>query len=516
MIIPTNSLPEPVKFSPSFRQLIESRRFVTLKIKVMKKILLILSFLAASAFLQKGNTQCTLANPGIKWNYSQVDGANCKIGIDLYFDIIHNSGGKWVWVHIFPAGDYSNFDYSEGKPPTLANGGLVGSIATFGFFHHGTDLYVATSYSPDGGAPGFQYQYLTLAEGTGQLAGSTRYTIQNIVLTIPGGCNTAQSFKADVWESQAADAQKVHCYITEMDFVANDPTITGLLLCQNPRRYTFTVSSLMTTGSMDISYKVYIDDGDGIFNLATDNIMVFSGTTTLNAANQFKYNSGIQDYLPYSNTKPYSDRDLWVEVTSPAVPNAVYGHIINTCIPLPVKLSSFTALRTSDRVKLNWTTASEINNRGFYILRQNGNNGWQVMGYVPSAALNGNSDAPIQYSFTDMNNLGGVTQYRLQQVDMDNSITYSDIRMVKGMDQSGRLLVFPNPSPDGNLNIVLDNMGTDLNVRLIDMNGRLVKEWDRVTNGKIFVSQVASGMYTLRVYEKNTGQVHQMKVIVSK
>ncbi len=450
----------------------------------MKKILLILSLVALGGLLTQSQAQCDLQNPAVKLNYSSAG--------------------------------YSNFDYSDGKPPTLANGGLVGSIATFGFYHHGSDLEVAISYDPEVGAPGFQYQYLTLAEGTGQLAGSTRYTIQNIVLTIPGGCNTAQSFKADVWESQAADAQKVHCYITEKDFIANDPTITGLLLCQVPRRYTFTVSSLMTTGSMDINYKVYIDNGDGIFNLETDNIMVFSGATTLNAANQYKYISGVQDYLPYSNTKPYSVRDLWVEVTSPSVPNAVYGQIINTCIPLPVKLSSFTAMRTNDRVKLNWTTASEINNRGFYIMRQNGNNGWQVMGYVPSAATNGNSDIAINYSFTDINSLGGVTQYRLQQVDMDNSITYSDIRMVKGMDQTGRLLVFPNPSPDGNLNIVLDNMGTDLTVRLIDMNGRLVKEWNNVTNGRIFVSHVASGMYTLRVWERNTGQVQQLKVIVSK
>ena len=185
-------------------------------------------------------------------------------------------------------------------------------------------------------------------------------------------------------------------------------------------------------------------------------------------------------------------------------------------IPLSVKLSNFTAMRTSDRVNLAWTTASETNNRGFYIIRQNGNNGWQVMGYVPSAAFEGNSNVDISYSFTDINSLGGVTQYRLQHVDFDNSITYSDIRMVKGMDQTGKLLVFPNPSPDHNLSIVLDNMGTDLNVRMIDMNGRLVKEWNNVTNGKIFVGEVTSGMYTLRVWERNTGQVQHLKVIVSK
>ena len=194
----------------------------------------------------------------------------------------------------------------------------------------------------------------------------------------------------------------------------------------------------------------------------------------------------------------------------------MYAHLVNSCIPLPVKLASFTAQRNNDKVLLRWGTHSEINNRGFYILRLNGNTGWQVMGFVPSAAVNGNSDAAIQYSYTDPNTTLDVTQYRLQQVDFDNTITYSDIRMVKGMNQIGKLMVFPNPSSDGNLNVVLENMDGNNNIRLIDMNGRLVKEWINVSNGRITISQVASGLYTLRVWQRSTNEVMQVKVIVSK
>ncbi len=481
----------------------------------MKKILLILSFVALGGLLTQSRAQCDLQNPAVKLNYSYTDGnGNCVIGVDLYFDMKHNPGGKFVWVHIWPTASYTNWDYAD--PPTRANGALLGSVATVGVEHQGSDLAVQSVYPPDPPLPTMQYIGVSASEGPSILPLYELYAFKNLQLIIPGGCDIPQSFTVDVWQSQSDKAQVVHCFTKGGQFFANDPKVNGLLYCTAPRQFSFNIQTIMTTGSVDVSYKVYIDDGDGIYNTVNDNIMVFSGgPVTLNPSNP-QFSSGIQSYAPYSSQKPEADRDLWVVVSSPTLPNDIYAHLINSCIPLPVKLTSFTAMRTNDRVKLAWTTASEINNRGFYIMRQNGNNGWQVMGYLPSGALDGNSDVAINYNFTDMNSLGGVTQYRLQQVDIDNAITYSDIRMVKGMDQTGRMLVFPNPSPDGNLSIVLDNMGTDLNVRLIDMNGRLVKEWNNVTNGRIFVSQVASGMYTLRVWERNTGQIQQLKVIVSK
>lgn len=481
----------------------------------MKKILLILSVLALGGFTQRSHAQCTLANPAIKLNYSTVVGDSCKIGIDLYFDMIHNPGGKFVWVHIWPAASYSNWNYVD--PPTLANGGLVGSIATVGLEHQQSHLAVQTSYPPDTLAPGFQWLGVTASEdANGILPGSERYTIKNLVLTIPGGCNTAQMFTFDVWQSQSAQAQNVHCFAAGQDFYANDPQVNGLMFCQIPRRFAFTIQSISNTGTLPVAYKVYIDNGDGIFNSTNDSIMVYSGNTELNAGNNYTFSSGMQGYPPYDAQKPEADRDLWVEVISPTLPNAIYAQLINLCIPLPVKLTTFIAQRKNEMVQLSWTTTSEINNRGFYIMRQNGNDGWQVMGFVPSAAINGNSDAAIQYTFTDINNLDGVTQYRLQQVDMDNSITYSDIRLVKGIYQDGKLLVYPNPTTNGQLYVVFDNMGDNINLRLIDMNGRLVREWNNLSNGRLTVSNLASGMYTLRVWQRNSNEVMNVKVIVSK
>lgn len=479
----------------------------------MKKIFIILIVFVAAGLKEKVNAQCTLANPGVKLNYAITEGSNCRIGIDLYFDMIHNPGGKFAWVHIWPSANYSNWGYTN--PPTTTNGGLTGSIASFGFEHQQTSLVMQQSYPPDPNAPGFQYQGLVATEGPGILPGSERYTVKNVVLTVPGGCNIPLSFIADVWQSQSAQTQNVHCFSKGLTFFANDPAATGFMTCSLPRTYSFVISTISNT-TVNAAYRVFIDNGDGIFNPATDNIQILNGNTVLDAGNNYRYVSGIQTYLPYSGQKPYADRDLWLEVTSASVPNAVYLHIVNSCIPLPVNLTAFTAIRKNERIELTWTTAAEHNNKGFIIQRQTVNTTWENIGFVSSVATNGNSDIPLHYNYTDINRQTGVTQYRLQQTDYDGRNTYSEIRMIKGIDQGGKVLIFPNPSPDGRFTIVSDEAEGELIIRLLDMNGKLVKEWTTIAGHQFTIEHNKSGMYLLQVLQKNTGAVQTVKVMIAR
>lgn len=100
-------------------------------------------------------------------------------------------------------------------------------------------------------------------------------------------------------------------------------------------------------------------------------------------------------------------------------------------MPVPVELTSFTAIAEQSKVILNWETATEVNNYGFEIQRSNtssssqlsGDFGWEELGYVPGA---GNSSSPKTYSFIDdVNGIFGTYFYRLKQIDMDGSSKYS-------------------------------------------------------------------------------------------
>jgi hypothetical protein len=97
--------------------------------------------------------------------------------------------------------------------------------------------------------------------------------------------------------------------------------------------------------------------------------------------------------------------------------------------PLPVQLSSFTADVKGRDVQLRWQTATEINNAGFEVERKKLSEGekqssmWEKIGYVRG---NGNSNRPVDYTYTDSKLNSGKYAYRLKMVDYDGSFEYSD------------------------------------------------------------------------------------------
>ncbi len=190
--------------------------------------------------------------------------------------------------------------------------------------------------------------------------------------------------------------------------------------------------------------------------------------------------------------------------------------VVNTCAPLPVGLSSFSASRNLDAVMVRWTTAFEQNNNGFAVER-NTNGSWEQIGWVASAALNGNSSDNLSYSFVDRtNNFKSISQYRLRQVDIDTKATYSDIRTVRGDGQVGKITIYPNPSGDGKVNILFDDANVTRNISISDMSGRMIKEIRSISNNNITISNLQPGMYTVKIAVPETGEQVVQKIVVNK
>ncbi len=102
---------------------------------------------------------------------------------------------------------------------------------------------------------------------------------------------------------------------------------------------------------------------------------------------------------------------------------------------VPVELEIFTAKLSGKAIELNWQTATEVNNYGFYIERasccENGNaytkGGWITLGFVEG---HGNSNSPHKYSFIDNTKTitkSGKYSYRLKQTDINGDFEYSNI-----------------------------------------------------------------------------------------
>ncbi len=89
---------------------------------------------------------------------------------------------------------------------------------------------------------------------------------------------------------------------------------------------------------------------------------------------------------------------------------------------IPVELVSFRATANGTAVNLNWTTASETNNKGFSIERSSGS-GYETIGFVAGF---GTTTESRNYTFTDNGVNSGMYTYRLKQIDFNGTYKYSN------------------------------------------------------------------------------------------
>jgi photosystem II stability/assembly factor-like uncharacterized protein len=151
----------------------------------------------------------------------------------------------------------------------------------------------------------------------------------------------------------------------------------------------------------------------------------------------------------------------------------IYRYIDTTVIP--VELNSFSTSVVANKVILNWSTSSELNNRGFEIERSLDKTHWKIIGFVDG---NGTTIEIKNYTFTDylFENSPQNLFYRLKQIDFDGTFEYSDIIEVEvGIPLDFFLSQnYPNPfNPETNIefHIPIDALVT---LKVYDILGREV------------------------------------------
>ena len=146
-------------------------------------------------------------------------------------------------------------------------------------------------------------------------------------------------------------------------------------------------------------------------------------------------------------------------------------------------LLSFNAKRlNSDLVKLDWSMSSETNNKGFEIQRMlEHETVFQTIGFVAGQGTVTNN---TYYNFNDVNSYTNISYYRLKQVALDNSYTYSEIRSVLGLKDDNPSYVdistYPNPVID-ELIIEFKKIPDGVNnatFKIINVAGQILCEFD--------------------------------------
>lgn len=176
-------------------------------------------------------------------------------------------------------------------------------------------------------------------------------------------------------------------------------------------------------------------------------------------------------------------------------------------IPLPIELLSFEARYLSPLVYVRWQTASELNNDHF-VLEKSRNS----VDFLPIYKVNGAGTTRYKqtYSFSDESPFNGINYYRLQQVDMDQHVTYSEvISVLAGGNSPSALYVIPNPSDAGaSVSLWISGVGegTPAQVTIINMMGQTVGAFaaeinseNRININRTLLPEMMSGVYVVTV-----------------
>lgn len=142
---------------------------------------------------------------------------------------------------------------------------------------------------------------------------------------------------------------------------------------------------------------------------------------------------------------------------------------------IPVELVSFTASSVDDGVSLEWSTATEKNNFGFYIERKTTGE-WSAVDFIKGA---GTSTETHDYKYIDKHqNLLGISSvyYRIKQVDFDGSVQYSNIESINLSPYQFVLeRNYPNPfNPSTKIRYAVPSK-TFVTLKVFDILGKEVK-----------------------------------------
>ncbi|MBL0358753.1 MAG: YbhB/YbcL family Raf kinase inhibitor-like protein [Chitinophagaceae bacterium] len=136
---------------------------------------------------------------------------------------------------------------------------------------------------------------------------------------------------------------------------------------------------------------------------------------------------------------------------------AIAGHVLGTAslfgyylpkplAPVPVNFVTVEATCDNGKIKCKWTTATEsADAENFTVQRSQDGTNFIAVGTIPCT---GNSSTIHEYNFTDSNNRGGSSYYRIRQTDRNGRFTNSYMVFVKCSSTAPWITVLPNPSTD--------------------------------------------------------------------
>lgn len=186
---------------------------------------------------------------------------------------------------------------------------------------------------------------------------------------------------------------------------------------------------------------------------------------------------------------------------------------------LPITLINFEGTCEGSMITIDWTTASESNNKLFFLEESEDALNWSMVKTIQGA---GNSTTQKHYSEMISSKFAGGSYYRLTQVDFNgNSELFDPVYINCEQSLSNELSISPNPAVDFvNVSITTD---TDINANLtlFSTSGQILfSKQARITKGvnniRLDISDLPAGAYHLNVVNDKNIEISGGRSIVKR
>ena len=277
-------------------------------------------------------------------------------------------------------------------------------------------------------------------------------------------------------------------------------TVKGNMLQEGNLTLTGTVQN---TGDITLFGTTNIPIGGATVGTDFDQILATNAISISNATLNVTF---VNSYVPtigasFTLIDGGSLSGAFTTVNLPALPSnmvwwqsyngAAGTFILTVTTALPVELLSFEGKNTERGNLLTWTTANEVNNKGFDIERLNGST-WENIGFKTA------NNKASNYQFIDNNPLP-TSYYRLRQIDNDGKETLSKTISIQSKGTKGKLAVYPNPVSNLlTVDVIARNEATEgSDFQILNLLGQQV--FSGKTAAQVDVSALPQGSYVLKV-----------------
>ncbi len=171
---------------------------------------------------------------------------------------------------------------------------------------------------------------------------------------------------------------------------------------------------------------------------------------------------------------------------------------------LPVTFLNFDGKLIDNEAQLTWSSATEINNKGFEVQRSSDGQVFTDLKFVPGK---GNSAIINTYAYTDIKVSGGFNYYRLKQVDFDGSFKYSSI--IRLDYEHFDWTIFGNPVSSNSWIQLQVAETSNIVFQIFTINGKLIKTINKGTVSQgtysipLNLGDVPSGAYIVKLIFNN-------------